>query len=150
MKEQYNKDVKLSGLTPNALEEVLNFMYTEKITLSEANVADVLQAASLMLLTGKVLRQFVKPTVHRTDSSSNRQFIEPTVHRTDSSSNRQFVEPTVRRTDSMSNRQFVEPTVCRTDSFSILNGHMQCVHRILLYPSKAFQMHPCKEFIEFY
>jgi len=114
MKEQYNKDVKLSGLTPNALEEVLNFMYTEKITLSEANVADVLQAASLMLLTGKVLRQFVKPTVHRTDSSSNRQFIEPTVHRTDSSSNRQFVEPTVRRTDSMSNRQFVEPTVCRT------------------------------------
>jgi len=134
MKEQYNKDVKLSGLTPNALEEVLNFMYTEKITLSEANVADVLQAASLMLLTGKVLRQFVKPTVHRTDSSSNRQFIEPTVHRTDSSSN----------------RQYVEPTVCRTDSFSILNGHMQCVHRILLYPSKAFQMHPCKEFIEFY
>ena len=53
MKEQYNKDVLLSGVTPNALEEVLNYMYTEKITLSEANVADVLQAASLMLLTGK-------------------------------------------------------------------------------------------------
>ena len=53
MKEQYFKDVKLSGVTPSALEEVLNYMYTEKITLSEENVCDVLQAASLMLLTGK-------------------------------------------------------------------------------------------------
>jgi len=53
MKEQYFKDVKLFGVTPSALEEVLNYMYTEKITLSEENVCDVLQAASLMLLTGK-------------------------------------------------------------------------------------------------
>ena len=146
MKEQYNKDVKLSGLTPNALEEVLNFMYTEKITLSEANVADVLQAASLMLLTGKVLRQFVKPTVHRTDSSSNRQFIEPTVRRTDSSSNRQYVEPTVCRTDSLSNRQFQHfewTHAMRSSNYiipikSVSNTPMQRVYRILLNPITAF------------
>jgi len=53
MKEQYFKDIKISGVTPSALEEVLNYMYTEKITLSEESVCDVLQAASLMLLTGK-------------------------------------------------------------------------------------------------
>jgi len=53
MREQYFKDVKISGVTPSALEDVLNYMYTEQITLSEENVWGVLQAASLMLLTGK-------------------------------------------------------------------------------------------------
>jgi len=81
-----------------------------------------------------------------------RQFVERQIFE------RQFIEPTVYRTDSLSNRQFNELTVHRNESFlnflklntNILNAHMQCVHRILLYPPKAFQMHPCKKFIEFY
>jgi len=44
-----------------------------------------------------------------------RQFIEPTVHRTDNLSNGQFIEPTIYRTDSLSNRQFIDPTVHRND-----------------------------------
>jgi len=60
-----------------------------------------------------------------------RQFIATTVYRTDSSSNRQFIEPTVYRNESLLN--FLKLNT------SILNWHMQCVHRILLYHQKRFK-----------
>jgi len=50
------------------------------------------------------------------DSSLNRQFIAPTVYRTDSLSNRQFIE-----------RQFIETTVHRTTVYrttSLSNGQL--------------------------
>jgi len=59
-----------------------------------------------------------------------RQFIEPTVYRTDSLSN-----------DSLLNRQLIGFVKLNT---SVLNAHMQWVHRILLYPIKRFNCtHRC-------
>ena len=73
-----------------------------------------------------------RTTVYRNDSSLNRQlieqqFIEPTVHRTDSLSNRQFTEPTVYRT------AVYRTTAYQNDSLSFLiklstgdlNAHIQ-------------------------
>jgi len=49
---------------------------------------------------------------------SNRQFVEPTVCRTDSLSNRQFVEPTVCRTDSLGVIDIVSWLSQSTDIFT--------------------------------
>ena len=103
-------------------------------------------------------RQFIETTVYRNNSLSKQQFIETSVYRNDSLSKRQFIETTVYRNDSLSKRQFIETTVYRNDSLlnflkpntSILNGHMQGIHWILLYPTKAFQINLCNTFIEFY
>ena len=58
MKEKYEKNIHIEGVTANAMELVLDFLYTTSIDLVEENVRDVLDAASLMRLSRTIERKF--------------------------------------------------------------------------------------------
>ncbi|XP_076813176.1 kelch-like protein 12 isoform X2 [Clavelina lepadiformis] len=50
MREQHEKTISITGITPSAMALVLDFIYTDVITLTDENVGEVLQAASLLRL----------------------------------------------------------------------------------------------------
>ena len=52
MKEKYQKVIKIQGITKDAMEEILNFIYCGKIELNDSNVLNVLEAASIMQVLG--------------------------------------------------------------------------------------------------
>jgi len=52
MKEKYDKTVTFKDITPDAMNTLLEFLYTERIVLTEDNVANILQAASIMQIQG--------------------------------------------------------------------------------------------------
>ena len=53
MKEKYEKIVHCKDVSEDAMETLVNFMYTEEITLTEENVSDILHAASMLRVVGK-------------------------------------------------------------------------------------------------
>ena len=53
MEEKNNKTVPLKDITSDAMNALLNFLYTETIVLTEENISDMLYAASLMQIEGK-------------------------------------------------------------------------------------------------
>ena len=55
MKEKYQKTIKLRDVTWEATKAVVDFMYTEEITLTEENISDILHAASLLQVVGEIL-----------------------------------------------------------------------------------------------
>ena len=54
MKEKYEKTVDFQDITSEAMEILVDFMYTKEITLTEENVSDVLQAASMLQVVGEI------------------------------------------------------------------------------------------------
>ena len=52
MKEKYEKTVTFKNITPDAMNALLEFLYTETMVLTEENVADILHAASIMQVQG--------------------------------------------------------------------------------------------------
>ena len=55
MKEKFDKTVTFQDITSDAMNAILDFLYTETIVLTEENVSDMLQAASIMQIEGKNL-----------------------------------------------------------------------------------------------
>ena len=55
MKEKYEKTVKFRDVTWEAMKALVDFMYTEEITLTEENVSDILHAASMLQVVGEIL-----------------------------------------------------------------------------------------------
>ena len=58
MKEKYDKTVTFKDITTDAMEALLEFIYTEKIVLNEENVSDILHAASIMQIQGIKLNNY--------------------------------------------------------------------------------------------
>ena len=54
MKEKYEKTINFEDVTQEAIEALVAFMYTEEITLTEENVSDILHAASMLRVVGKI------------------------------------------------------------------------------------------------
>ena len=52
MKEKYDKTVTFKDITADAMNAILDFLYTETIVLTEENVSDILHAASIMQIPG--------------------------------------------------------------------------------------------------
>jgi len=52
MKEKYDRTVTFKDITSDAMSALLEFLYTERIVLTEDNVASILQAASIMQIQG--------------------------------------------------------------------------------------------------
>ncbi|XP_078490546.1 kelch-like protein 2 [Ciona intestinalis] len=48
MKEKFEKEIRIKEVTKIAMKQVINFIYTNKVLLSEENIDEVLHAASLM------------------------------------------------------------------------------------------------------
>ena len=48
MQEKHNKKVSIKSITPEAMSEILNSIYTNEITFSKLNISDILHGASLM------------------------------------------------------------------------------------------------------
>nr|XP_026692809.1 kelch-like protein 2 [Ciona intestinalis] len=48
MKERFEKEITIKEVTKIAMKQVINFIYTNKVLLSEENIDEVLHAASLM------------------------------------------------------------------------------------------------------
>nr|XP_018671645.1 kelch-like protein 12 [Ciona intestinalis] len=54
MKEEFERVIKIKEVTKVAMEQVITFIYTNKILLSEENIDEVLHAASLMQVQGDI------------------------------------------------------------------------------------------------
>ena len=55
MKEKHEKTVKFRDVTWEAMKALVDFTYTEEITLTEENVSDILHAASMLQVVGEIL-----------------------------------------------------------------------------------------------
>ena len=55
MQEKHNKKVVIKSVTSNAMSEILNSIYTNKISFSKQNISDILHGASLMQYPGIVV-----------------------------------------------------------------------------------------------
>ena len=53
MKEKFDKTVTFKDITSGAMNALLDFLYTERIVMTEENVSDMLHAASIMQIEGK-------------------------------------------------------------------------------------------------
>ena len=60
MKEKYERDIGIEGVTASAMDLILNFLYTTTVDLVEENVKEVLDAASLLQISRKF--KFILPT----------------------------------------------------------------------------------------
>ena len=52
MKEKYDKTVTFHEITSDAVNAILDFLYTETIVLTEENVSDILHASSILQIPG--------------------------------------------------------------------------------------------------
>jgi hypothetical protein len=55
MKENESKIIELKGCSPNAMQLILDCIYTDKVELTDENVQELLAAASLFQLPGDCL-----------------------------------------------------------------------------------------------
>ena len=59
MKEKHERDIQIEGVTANAMDLILNFLYTTTVDLVEESVEEVLEAASLLHISRKF--KFILP-----------------------------------------------------------------------------------------
>ena len=52
MREKHKKKITIKSITANAMSEILNSIYTNKISFSKQNISDILHGASLMQFPG--------------------------------------------------------------------------------------------------
>ena len=60
MREENEKTVVIKGITPSAMTLILDYIYTDIITLTDDNVGEVLQAASLLTILGRICYPSIK------------------------------------------------------------------------------------------
>ena len=53
MKEKFENTIKIVGVTAEAMENILEFLYTNNINLGEENIRETLEAAHLMQISRK-------------------------------------------------------------------------------------------------
>ena len=63
MKEKYDETVTFKGITAEAMNAILDFLYTETIVLTEENISDILHAASIMQIPGTAQLFYVEACV---------------------------------------------------------------------------------------
>ena len=52
MKEKYERNVKVGGVSSHTMEQILNYVYTARLDVNEHNVLNLLEAFSLMQIQG--------------------------------------------------------------------------------------------------
>ena len=58
MREKYEKKIKIEGTTSTTMTQVLDFVYSSQIALTDENVLQLLDAFSLMQIKGKANNNF--------------------------------------------------------------------------------------------